>query len=101
MVCRTPGTTCICCPYATTAPSPTRCPAAAAGRPRCWPKWRPPVPEPPVPEPPVPEPPVPVPEPGPRLASADRLTELLARATERNELAEVPGKSGATLERVV
>src|SRR5271156_5116472 len=78
-----------------TASSPTRCSAAAAGRPRCWPKWRPPVPEPPVPEPPGPEPPV------PRLDSADRLTELLARATERNELAEVPGKSGATLERVV
>jgi hypothetical protein len=29
------------------------------------------------------------------------LAELLAGATERTELAEVPGKSGATLERVV
>ena len=29
------------------------------------------------------------------------VAELLAGATERTELAEVPGKSGATLERVV
>src|ERR1700683_3713747 len=105
MVWRTPGTTCLCGPYAAPASSPTRCSAAAAGRPRCWPKWRPPVPEPPVPEPPVPEPPVPeppVPQPSVRRpGAADPLTELLARATERSELAEVPGKSGATLERVV
>ena len=35
-----------------------------------------------------------MPDPPPPLA------ELLADATERTELAEVPGKSGATLERV-
>ena len=32
---------------------------------------------------------------------ANPLTELLATATERTVLAEAPGKSGATLERVV
>ena len=49
--------------------------SAAAGRPRCSPRWRRPMPEP--------------------------LAELLASATERTALDEVPGKSGATLERVV
>jgi len=43
----------------------------------------------------VPEPPV------RRYGDVDPLAELLAGATERRELAEVPGKSGATLERVV
>jgi len=43
----------------------------------------------------VPEPPV------RQYGDVDPLTELLAGATERKELAEVPGKSGATLERVV
>src|SRR5690242_17336679 len=46
-----------------------------AGRPRCSPRWRRPVPDP--------------------------LAELLANATERTGLDEVPGKSGASLERVV
>jgi len=48
----------------------------------------------------VPEPP----GPGPQAAGWRRygdLAELLAGATERTELAEVPGKSGATLEQVV
>ncbi len=53
------------------------------------------MPEPLVPEPPVPEPPV------RRPAAADSLAELLGRASERSELAEVPGKSGARLERMV
>ena len=48
-----------------------------------------------MPEPPVPE--LAVRRPG----DVDPLAELLAGATERTELAEVPGKSGATLERVV
>jgi hypothetical protein len=43
----------------------------------------------------VPEPP------GRPPGAAGRLTELLACATERSELAGIPGKSGATLERVV
>src|SRR5207237_8477208 len=46
-----------------------------AGRPRCSPRWRRPVPDP--------------------------LAELLANATERTGLDEGPGKSGAALERVV
>src|SRR6266702_510694 len=54
---------------------PTWSSAAAAGRPRCSPRWRRPVPE--------------------------ALAELLAGATERTGLDEAPGKSGATLERVV
>src|SRR6266702_1154397 len=49
--------------------------AAAAGRPRCSPRWRRPVPE--------------------------ALADLLSGATERAGLDEAPGKSGATLERVV
>src|SRR6266571_2528912 len=73
-----------------TASSRTRSCAAAAGRPRCWPRWRRPVPEPPVPE-------LAVRRPG----GADPLAELLAGATERGELAGAPGKSGASLERVV
>src|ERR1700730_7079934 len=68
-----------------TASSPTRSCAAGAGRPRCWRERRAPVPEPPV----------------GRYGDVDPLAELLAGATERSELAEVPGKSGATLERVV
>ena len=43
----------------------------------------------------MPEPPV------RRYRDVDPLTELLAEATGREELAGVPGKSGATLERVV
>src|ERR1700745_2484319 len=58
-----------------TVSCPTWSSAAAAGRPRCCPRWRRPVPDP--------------------------LAELLAGATERTGLAEVPGKSGASLERVV
>src|SRR5882757_4575877 len=49
--------------------------AAAAGRPRCSPRWRRLVPE--------------------------ALADLLSGATERTGLDEAPGKSGATLERVV
>src|SRR2546421_4037006 len=49
--------------------------AAAAGGPRCSPRWRRLVPE--------------------------ALADLLSSATERTGLDEVPGKSGATLERVV
>src|ERR1017187_1598223 len=66
-----------------TASSPTRSSAAAAGRPRCWPRWRPQVPDP--------------------QAAGDMypLTELLSGATGRTVLAEAPGKSGATLERMV
>ena len=48
----------------------------------------------------MPEPP----RPCPRAAGWRRygdLAELLAGATERTELPEVPGKSGATLERVM
>ena len=48
-----------------------------------------------MPEPPVPE--LAVRRPG----GADPLAELLAGATERGELAGAPGKSGASLERVV
>ncbi|MDQ2816043.1 MAG: phosphotransferase [Actinomycetota bacterium] len=47
-----------------------------------------PDPRPPVPRPPVPRPPVP-------------LAELLAAATARTVLPDAPGKSGATLERLV
>src|SRR5437588_2762108 len=54
---------------------PTWSSAAAAGRPRCSPRWRRPVP--------------------------DELAGLLKNATERAGLDEAPGKSGATLERVV
>src|SRR2546430_2890960 len=54
---------------------PTWASAAAAGRPRCSPRWRRPVP--------------------------DELADLLSSATERVGLDEAPGKSGATLERVV
>src|ERR1017187_4051746 len=70
-----------------TASSPTRSSAAAAGRPRCWPRWRPRW------RPQVPDP----------QAAGDMypLTELLSGATERTVLAEAPGKSGATLERMV
>src|SRR4029077_645646 len=49
--------------------------AAAAGRPRCSPRWRRLVPE--------------------------ALADLLSDATERPGRDEAPGKSGATLERVV
>src|SRR2546429_6240132 len=63
-----------------TVSCPTWSSAAAAGRPRCSPRWRRPVPE--------------------ALAPGE-LAELLAGATERTGLDEVPGKSGATLERVV
>src|ERR1700749_1559931 len=56
-----------------TVSCPTWSSAAAAGRPRCSPRWRRPMPDP--------------------------LAELLASATERTALDEVPGKSGATLER--
>src|ERR1700678_3380031 len=65
------------------ASSPTRSSAAAAGRPSCWPRWRPQVHD--------------------RRAAdnANPLAELLAAATERTVLVEAPGKSGATLERVV
>src|SRR5229473_7828723 len=69
-----------------TASSPTRSCAAVAGRPPCWPKWRRLMRD-------------------PRSARAWRryrdVAELLAGATERTVLEEVPGKSGATLERVV
>src|SRR6201984_519038 len=58
-----------------TVSCPTWSSAAAAGRPRCSPRWRRLVPDP--------------------------LADLLANATERTALDEVPGKSGATLERVV
>src|SRR6516225_4390600 len=58
-----------------TVSCPTWSSAAAAGWPRCSPRWRRLVPDP--------------------------LAELLAGATERTALDEVPGKSGATLERVV
>src|SRR5580698_7366327 len=80
-----------------TASWPTRCSAAGAGPPRCWPRWRRPVPE-------------PLPYTGPAAGPAARsggwrsygdVSELLAGATERTALAEAPGKSGATLERVV
>src|SRR5215472_4312530 len=63
-----------------TVSCPTWSSAAAAGRPRCSPRWRRPVPG--------------------ELAAAP-LADLLAGATERTALDEVPGKSGATLERVV
>src|SRR5580698_9223227 len=75
-----------------TASSPTRCSAAGAGPRRCLPRWRRPVPD---------------PRPVPDLRAAGRwrsygdVAELLAGATERTVLAEAPGKSGATLERVV
>src|SRR5204863_4717247 len=69
---------------------------AAAGRPRCQPRWRPPMPDPP---------PASAPMPGRPPAGAPRryrdVAELVAGATERTVLAEVPGKSGASLERVV
>src|ERR1700750_1382576 len=58
-----------------TVSCPTWSSAAAAGRPRCSPRWRRLVPDP--------------------------LADLLAGATERTALDEVSGKSGATLERVV
>src|SRR6204780_4674984 len=74
-----------------TASSPTRCSAAGAGPRRCLPRWRRPGPDP--------------------LLHADLaagrwrsygdVADLLAGATERTVLAEAPGKSGATLERVV
>src|SRR6516162_10543919 len=63
-----------------TVSCPTWSSAAAAGRPRCSPIWRRPVPG--------------------ELAAVP-LADLLAHATERTALDEVPGKSGATLERVV
>src|SRR5580658_3644815 len=66
-----------------TASSPTRSSAVAAGRPSCWPRWRPQVRDPQA------------------AGDANPLCELLAAATERTVLAEAPGKSGATLERVV
>src|SRR5580692_5105850 len=66
-----------------TASSPTRSSAAAVGRPSCSPRWRPQVRD-------------------PRAADdANPLAGLLAAATERTVLAQAPGKSGATLERVV
>src|SRR3974390_205466 len=55
--------------------------AAAAGRPRCSPRWRRPVPD--------------------RPAVRGDVTDLLIGVTERSGLAGVPGKSGASLERVV
>src|SRR5690349_8177084 len=58
-----------------TVSCPTWSSAAAAGRPRCSPRWRRPVP--------------------------DELADLLMGATERVGLDEAPGKSGASLERVV
>src|ERR1017187_1322264 len=65
---------------------PTRYSAAAAGRPRCWPKWkllmRDSQPA------------------GARQRYGD-VAGLLAGATERTVFTEAPGKSGATLERVV
>src|SRR3984885_8706165 len=75
-----------------TASSPTRCSAAGAGPRRCWPRWRRPVPDPRA---------VPDPRPAGGWRSYGDVAELLAGATERTVLAEAPGKSGATLERVV
>src|ERR1019366_10629668 len=64
----------------------TRYSAAAAGRPRCWPKWkllmRDSQPA------------------GARQRYGD-VAGLLAGATERTVFTEEPGKSGDTLERVV
>src|ERR1700750_1277121 len=58
-----------------TVSCPTWSSAAAAGRPRCSPRWRRPVP--------------------------DELADLLMGATERAGLDEAPGKSAPSLERVV
>src|ERR1022692_5058404 len=65
-----------------TASSPTPSSAAAAGRPRCSPGWRPPMRD-------------------SAAGSLADLAELLARVTERETLEEAPGKSGARIERVV
>src|SRR5436305_15056702 len=58
-----------------TVSCPTWSSAAAAGRPGCSARWRRPVP--------------------------DELADMLTGTTERAGLDEAPGKSGATLERVV
>src|ERR1700758_2858794 len=64
---------------------PTWSSAAAAGPPGCSPRWRPPVPD---------------RRPRQGTAAGD-LTDLLIGVTERTGLDGVPGKSGASLERVV
>src|SRR4051794_36360115 len=81
--CRTQRTSCTCSPWTATGSAATLSSAAAAGRPRCWPRWRPLV----------------TTETAPRIAAS--LDELVAGATERTEIRTSDAKSGARFERLV